>query len=250
MRYIFCDECDTSFEMIEASHDHIGWATKCPHCGHENPIDVDAFVVPVGTKVILNGGSPGIIRSNDAKKANSFTDIYYLIEYKCGGEWRTIRSKRTGFNIHEDWRLLARDEYGIRRVCHYPKNQEYYSAPCFGCSDRAKCNNDIFDRLIQYEEQDEAIRETGHTFDQLGRIAEGILDGTVIKLPCPINGQLWRVKPTTAGTWFVTPTTLNQNTLYRIVFGGEYGKVVFDTKDQALRRAEELNSGRRSEAKE
>ena len=47
---------------------------------------------------------------------------------------------------------------------------------------------------------------------------------------------------------YVVP--ISKVTIGVLAGGGEYGKVVFDTKDQALRRAEELNSGRRSEAKE
>ena len=44
--------------------------------------------------------------------------------------------------------------------------------------------------------------------------------------------DLYRLK-TINGKTIITITQLNQNTLWRVVFGGEYGKTVFLTKEEA-----------------
>ena len=62
-----------------------------------------------------------------------------------------------------------------------------------------------------------------------------------IELPCKVGEDLYRLK-TINGKTIITTTQLNQNTLWRIVFGGEYGKSVFLTKEeaeQALERSKE-----------
>ena len=55
-----------------------------------------------------------------------------------------------------------------------------------------------------------------------------------IELPCKVGEDLYRLK-TINGKTIITTTQLNQNTLWRIVFGGEYGKSVFLTKEEAER---------------
>ena len=47
-----------------------------------------------------------------------------------------------------------------------------------------------------------------------------------VELPCKIGEELYRIK-TVSGKKIITETQLNQNTFWRIVFGGEYGKTVF-----------------------
>lgn len=51
-------------------------------------------------------------------------------------------------------RLTKRDEFGISRVCHYPDRDgdKLLYNQCYGCTHRAKCNADIFERLAQYED--------------------------------------------------------------------------------------------------
>lgn len=63
-----------------------------------------------------------------------------------------------------------------------------------------------------------------------------------VELPCKIGGELYRIK-TVSGKKIVTETQLNQNTFWRIVFGGEYGKTVFLTREEAERA---LNSSEKS----
>lgn len=53
-----------------------------------------------------------------------------------------------------------------------------------------------------------------------------------VDLPCKVGEDLYRLK-TINGKTIITTTQLNQNTLWRIVFGGEYGKSVFLTKEEA-----------------
>ena len=63
----------------------------------------------------------------------------------------------------------------------------------------------------------------------------------IVELPCKVGEDLYRLK-TINGKTIITTTQLNQNTLWRIVFGGEYGKSVFLTKEeaeQALERSKE-----------
>ena len=47
-------------------------------------------------------------------------------------------------------RLLEKNGDLIQRICHYPENQ-VGNAPCYGCAKRTQCNQDIFERLLAYE---------------------------------------------------------------------------------------------------
>lgn len=55
-----------------------------------------------------------------------------------------------------------------------------------------------------------------------------------VELPCKIGEELYRIK-NVRGKKIVTETQLNQNTFWRIVFGGEFGKTVFLTREEAER---------------
>lgn len=55
-----------------------------------------------------------------------------------------------------------------------------------------------------------------------------------VELPCKVGEELYRIK-TVSGKKIITETQLNQNTFWRIVFGGEYGKTVFLTRKEAER---------------
>lgn len=59
-----------------------------------------------------------------------------------------------------------------------------------------------------------------------------------VELPCKVGEELYRVK-TVRGKKIVTETQLNQNTFWRIVFGGEYGKTVFLTREEAEKALKE-----------
>lgn len=52
-------------------------------------------------------------------------------------------------------RLLERNEHGgIDRICHYQNkdNGKHCEEGCGWCTSRAKCNANIFEKLVQYEE--------------------------------------------------------------------------------------------------
>lgn len=62
----------------------------------------------------------------------------------------------------------------------------------------------------------------------------------IVELPCKVGEDLYRLK-TINGKTIITTTQLNQNTLWRIVFGGEYGKTVFLTRKEAERALKDEN---------
>ncbi len=53
-----------------------------------------------------------------------------------------------------------------------------------------------------------------------------------IELPCKVGDMLYRIKIVN-GTATITTTTLNKNTFWRIIFGGDFGKTVFLTREEA-----------------
>lgn len=61
-----------------------------------------------------------------------------------------------------------------------------------------------------------------------------------VELPCNVGEELYRIK-TVSGKKIITETQLNQNTFWRIVFGGEYGKTVFLTREEAERSLKNEN---------
>ena len=80
---------------------------------------------------------------------------------------------------------------------------------------------------------------TGRMFTDMDRSCEHFKDRSkFIELPCKVGEDLYRLK-TINGKTIITTTQLNQNTLWRIVFGGEYGKTVFLTKEEAEKALEE-----------
>lgn len=61
-----------------------------------------------------------------------------------------------------------------------------------------------------------------------------------VELPCKVGEELYRIK-TVSGKKIITATQLNQNTFWRIIFGGEYGKTVFLTREEAERALKNEN---------
>lgn len=63
--------------------------------------------------------------------------------------------------------------------------------------------------------------------------------GRLLVLPCKVGDTLYRIcrfkrgKNWTKEAEFIRAVQLNQNTLWRIVFGGEFGKTVFLTREEA-----------------
>ncbi len=62
----------------------------------------------------------------------------------------------------------------------------------------------------------------------------------IVELPCKVGEDLYRLK-TINGKTIITITQLNQNTLWRVVFGGEYSKTVFLTKEEAKQALKNQN---------
>lgn len=59
-----------------------------------------------------------------------------------------------------------------------------------------------------------------------------------VELPCKVGEELYHIK-TVSGKKIITATQLNQNTFWRIIFGGEYGKTVFLTREEAEKALKE-----------
>ncbi len=183
MKYCTCPHCDTGFEFTGASKDNLGWHTACPDCGGSFDIDIEDYLVPEGTMVKFNGGTTGFVwKVNDAY-ATELAEVVYLVSYYVGAKPHIARLRRNQFELADDWRLLKRTKYGIERVCHYPKNQEWGNAPCYGCADRVKCNHDIFERLAQYEDTGltpDVVAEYKKFEDEL--VASGLTFNAVLRL--------------------------------------------------------------------
>ena len=183
MKYCTCPHCDIDFEFTGASKDNLGWHTGCPDCGGSFDIDIKDFLVSEGTMVKFDGNTTGLVwKVNDAY-ATEFAEIVYLVSYYVGVKPHIARLRRSQFELADDWRLLKRTKYGIERVCHYPKNQEWGNVPCYNCVDRVKCNHDIFERLAQYEGTGltpDVVAEYKKFEDEL--VASGLTFGAVLKL--------------------------------------------------------------------
>ena len=196
MKYCTCPHCDTNFEFTGASKDNLGWHTACPDCGGSFDIDIEDHVVSEGTLVGLHTGMKGFVSTFTDQYATEFDEIVYLVTYRVGAEERATRVRRSEFDIIEDWRLLKRTKFGVDRVCHYPKNQEWGNVPCYNCVDRAKCNHDIFERLAQYEDtglmpdvvaeykkfEDELVR-SDLTFQHILDLIKAEREGRLVVLP-------------------------------------------------------------------
>ena len=183
MKYCTCPHCDTNFKFDGASKDNLGWHTACPDCGGSFDIDIEDHVVSEGTLVGLHTGMKGFVSTFTDQYAAEFDEIVYLVTYRVGTDERTTRVRRDEFDIIEDWRLLKRTKFGVERVCHYPKNQEWGNVPCDGCADRAKCNHDIFERLARYEDTGltpDVVAEYKKFEDEL--VASGLTFNAVLKL--------------------------------------------------------------------
>lgn len=59
-------------------------------------------------------------------------------------------------------------------------------------------------------------------------------DGRLIILPCKVGDTVYRIcHEYKKGNPFIRAVTFNQNNFWRIVFGGEFGKTVFLTREEA-----------------
>lgn len=183
MKYCECLQCGEFVEITGASKDMLGWHTVCPKCGGSFDIDIEDYVLPAGTPVKLPSGEIGVVSDFRDERAKEMHDILYLVTYRIGAEEYTVRARHGTLTVIEDWRKTRRTEYGIERVCHYPKNQEWSNVPCYNCVDRTKCNADIYERLAQYEDtglMPDVVAEYKKFEDEL--VASGLTLGDVLKL--------------------------------------------------------------------
>lgn len=155
MKYCTCWDCDARFEMLVAKPQETGkrealWLTVCPNCGHENIIDIDDYIMPIGTLVATKtGGQKGRVKNVLANQAKDFASIPYFVCFENGEKDILTMDK---LRVIEDWRLTRRQSDGaVRRVCHSPRNTEDSNVPCYNCADGAKCFRMILERLAEYE---------------------------------------------------------------------------------------------------
>lgn len=268
MKYCTCPYCDREFELTNASKDSMGWHTDCPRCGAKLDVDIEDYAVPQGTLVQFDGGLRGVVADFKDEYATELGEIVYLVNYRVGRTELSKRMRRCEFDLVEDWKLLKRTDYGIERVCHYPKNQEWSNAPCYNCCDRARCNADIFERLAKYEDtemppdtvaeykkfEDELVQK-GQSFRHILDLLEAEREGRLVILPvkevyelawdagpecdlrCPVSiGNHGRCDMCEKGKVFAYKRTCKQEHI------SEIGRNVFFTKEEAEAEAEKINA--------
>ena len=151
MRYTVCPDCGEYIPVLSADKDELGWHTSCPKCKGSFDIDVEDYLIAVGERVRTSDGKVGAIKEFRIPELHiDFDEVVYFVHFGMSGYG-------TFYPRHEltqpaDWRLTRRDQYGVQRECHYPRNREYGNVFCTNCVDRTKCNADIFERLAQYED--------------------------------------------------------------------------------------------------
>lgn len=145
-----CEDCaSTPVEVLKAAK-KIGkhWFVICSVCGKEEKIDIEDYLIPEGTSVLLKSGECKTVSGYDDSIAKTAEEILYILN--PGG----IRYLSTDFQVEETWKKLRRTQYGLQRVCHHPKNEEWSNFPCYNCVERTKCNAELFDQLAAYEDTD------------------------------------------------------------------------------------------------
>lgn len=82
------------------------------------------------------------------------------------------------------------------------------------CEDGACSQRKVWERLKHYEDLQE--------------------QGRLILLPCKVGDTLYRIQHEyKSGNPFIRAVTFNHNNFWRIVYGGEFGKTVFLTREEA-----------------
>lgn len=104
MKNTNCLNCGHEFELTEVYNDSLGWHTVCPECDSSFDINIEEFLVPRGTKVILDDGTIGIIDGNDEEITEEFEDINY---YFCPIEFTHLKV----WSNH--YKYICRDEFEI-----------------------------------------------------------------------------------------------------------------------------------------
>lgn len=110
-------------------------------------------------------------------------------------------------------------------------------------AEKVNCENCLHKEICLYKEVindiEIDIEETGCEYFQNKSL--------FIELPCSLGETLWRVCRFNVTTdskeaVFVRAVELNKNNFYRIIFGGEYGKIVFKTKEEAIKVMEGMKN--------
>lgn len=131
-------------------------------------------------------------------------------------------------------RLTKRSDGYVERNCQYPENL-VGEIPCFNCTDRTKCNDDIFLKLAEYEDLEE--------------------QGLLLRLPVAIGDEVWRISTKFQTKMrFVEKTTVNRVAIEKdriLIFcscnpTGKtiFGKTVFLKKTEAEEKLRELEGKR------
>lgn len=151
MRYTVCPNCSEYIPVLSADKDELGWHTSCQRCKGSFDIDIEDYLLDIGVRVRTSDDKIGVVKERSISGNHiDFEEAVYFVHFGISG-YGTFYP-RCQLTTPADWRLTRRDQYGVSRECHYPKNQEYGNTPCYNCVDRTKCNADIFERLARYED--------------------------------------------------------------------------------------------------
>lgn len=101
--------------------------------------------------------------------------------------------------------------------------------------------DEIILRLAAYEdtglepkEAAKLLRETILIKQELDEYTTAKREGRLLILPCNVGDTVYRIcHEYKKGNPFIRAVTFNQNNFWRIVFGGEFGKTVFLTREEA-----------------
>lgn len=74
----------------------------------------------------------------------------------------------------------------------------------------------------------------GLSIERMKELAKAESEGRLLVLPCKIGDTVFRIcHEYKKGNPFIRSVTFNNNNFWRIVFGGEFGKTVFLTREEA-----------------
>lgn len=78
-RKIKCLQCGKEQDFLGASKDDFGWHTVCKGCEGSFDIDIENYIVPNDTKVLMSGNRLGTIQGNDEEITDEFENINYYV---------------------------------------------------------------------------------------------------------------------------------------------------------------------------
>ena len=90
------------------------------------------------------------------------------------------------------------------------------------------------DTGVEPEETAKLLREAILIKQELDEYTTAKREGRLLILPCKVGDTVYRIcHEYKKGNPFIRAVTFNQNNFWRIVFGGEFGKTVFLTREEA-----------------